>query len=64
MIQTIESGIPGFDQLTVSELADGRNPREIYDINIRTSENRQINILQPIYISSTFKTRTLPICNY
>ncbi len=28
MIQTIESGIPGFDQLTVSELADGGIPEK------------------------------------
>ena len=28
MIQTIESGIPGFDQLTVSELAEGGIPEK------------------------------------
>jgi hypothetical protein len=36
----IQSGIPGFDQLTVSELAEGGIPEKINNINIRPSKNR------------------------
>ena len=64
MIQTIESGIPGFDELTVSEIADGGIPEKSTTLIYGPPKTGKSIFCNQFTYHGLLKEEALSLCNH